>query len=674
MKNLLLVLAIVGTLQTTVFGLEEVVEDGIHYVICPDEFPDRVMNFSGVKPELAEERPFIPAEKFVPVGLYGGGYGELVNKFLLADAARHYSNTYYINGSLPYRTDKTAANLEGAIRFVKEADSWGLRTYYQNQSASIRWPSRISMTGDRAKIYEKAKAWLESAIPEFVNDPVLRRGLLVWGPVEEIDLETAQDPLLAKLMKETFGKLDTYHPAAILLRAISYDAQEAMYKSMGNMPIIISDPYHNWRPFSWNEMISWERRTLKRWTDLAYANNSKFWLCGPCFSEGIRIEQEGEYKYHGYKMSNPQTMRVGYWMGLANGATGFFSYAHYLYHGNARSALTRLDCQPTEEYVAISRFFRKVSHLSPIIAEWKRVDLNTKLPVMQGKFKHPDYDGEFIVLVNCDLAKDISHTLPQKCIELEGFQQIGNSIKIPSGSGEVLFCGSEIEAKKLKHQLGFGAYPLKKVQILSDAALWSVSESKKSFAEVSRLKNISSASINIGGKGGVPTFYIAKMPTREKAALYGKLGKIVEWGDGVRVPSAFYHPPYPGPKEKVLNLNWNLQDIKASFVERAYIKIALKEPLNGGRVAVYPIIENGIGFDNKTEYMPRWEMEISDYRSKELLIEITGIVRDWLEGSLDNKGVIIVYNNWPDGSGKMPIDSISKLNIVYKPTAEIANK
>ena len=128
-----------------------------------------------------------------------------------------------------------------------------------------------------------------------------------------------------------------------------------------------------------------------------------------------------------------------------------------------------------------------------------------------------------------------------------------------------------------------------------------------------------------------------------------------------------YHPPYPGPGENVVHMKWGLAELNPRWIERAYFTTEMRQPVDGGRLGVFPLVEYGLGFAGRTEYMPRWEMEMAGYGRRKLSIEITGIVRDWCEGRLANEGVLLVYKGWPDGSGKMEIGCITGLTVVSQP-------
>ncbi len=646
--------------------LKEVVKDGIHYVVGAEEVPARVLNFKKTPPKLPTNRSFIPAKEFVPLGLYGGDWGDAVWNYMFADLRRHYCNTFYVNGSYnkPYPPSKVdSRNFEGLKALLYNADKWGIRIHYQNQSSPLRWPSRKTVRCDRNQIYNRIAEWLNRHLPEIRDDKILKRALLVWGPSEELDTETASDVRLKKL-NDLSKQLDSYHPMAILLMANSFKALDALYENIGDLPIILTDPYYPWRPFKWNEMINWELRRLKQWSDIAYAHNSKFWLCGPCFSEGLCVcYDKSKYKYAGQRISNPQMIRIGHWLGLANGASGFYLFLNYDYHSWGRACLTRLDWQPTEEYVAVSRFFRKVQHIRLIVAKWKRVKLDIALPEVRGVFKHPDFAGEFIVLVNADMRKANSFSIGKGCYELEGFKKVGDKVKLMPGDGVVMFKGSKNEIARLKKLIGLGVWPVVNKAIACKVKqVWRVGKGGKDFTDRDVLK----MPVSLGGKGGVPKFYITKMPGDKEAKIHCRLGKILDWGKGVNVPSEVYHPPYPGAGENVIFMEWpsdKFEQIK--YLERAYFEIEFDKPFNAGRLAVYPIVEKGLGFARKTEYMPRWEMEGRDYNSKKLIVEITGIVRDWTERKLQNKGIIIVYNYWPDGSDSLKVQKISKLQMEF---------
>ncbi len=663
--SILFILFIFPSLVTAV-ELREVVRDGVHYVIGAKEVPERVLKFKGKEILKGREERFVPARDFVPLGVYGGDWGDALWNYIFADLHRHYCNTFYVNGSYnkPYPPSKfDSRNFDGLKALLYEADKWNIRIYYQNQSSPLRWPSRKAVKCDREQIYNRIAEWLKQHLPEIRDDEVLKRALLVWGPCEELDTETAGDGRLRKL-KELSEELDPYHPMVILLMAGPIETLNALYKNMGKLPIILSDPYYIWRPFSWDEMTNWELRVLKQWSDIAYSHNSKFWICNPCMSEGLCVrDDKSKYKYSGHRISSPQMIRLGQWLGLANGASGFYEFVHYWYHSPGRACLTRLDWQPTEEYVAISRFFRKVGRLSRIVAKWKRVAFEVTLPEVRGVFECPGFKGKFIVLVNADMRKINSFSVEKNCYELEGFTKVGSKIRLMPGDGMILFEGSGSESARLKRMIGEGVYPLLEKCISAKVnEVWRVGVKGDDFANKNRLK----LPVTLGGKGGVPKFYITKMPGAKEAKIYCRLGKILDWGDGVKVPSAVYHPPYPGAGENVLFLKWADTELrKIKYLERAYFEIEFAEAFNAGRLAVYPIVDDGLGFARKIEYMPRWEMEGRDYNSTKLIIELTGIVRDWSEGRLANKGIIMVFNYWPDGANSLKVTKISKLHLEF---------
>lgn len=226
--------------------LREVVKDGIHYVVGAQEVPAKVLNFEQAHPKLPANRPFISAKEFVPLGLYGGDWGDAVWNYMLADLRRHYCNTYYVNGSYnkPYPPSKVdSRNFEGLKALLYTADKWNIRIHYQNQNSPLHWPSRKTVRGDRNQIYNRIADWLNRHLPEIRDDKILRRALLVWGPSEELDTETASDVRLRQLndLSET---LDPYHPMVILLMAGPIDTLNALYKNIGKLPIILPDPYY----------------------------------------------------------------------------------------------------------------------------------------------------------------------------------------------------------------------------------------------------------------------------------------------------------------------------------------------------------------------------------------------------------------------------------------------
>ena len=355
--------------------------------------------------------------------------------------------------------------------------------------------------------------------------------------------------------------------------------------------------------------------------------------------------------------------RLGQWLGLANGASGFYVFLHYWYHSPGRACLTRLDWQPTEEYVAVSRFFRKVGRMSPIVAKWRRIKLDVALPEVRGVFKCPDFAGRFIVLVNADMRDVHTFSIEKGCYELEGFTRIKSDVKLMPGDGIVLFKGSSGEVARLKKVIGDGFDKSTSKSVKSQVQqVRKVDNTGKDFGEIEKAE----MPIILGGKGGVPKFYITKMPGAKEAKIYCSMGKILDWGEGVKVPTSPYHPPYPGVNENVIFLKWKSTEFaNIKYLERAHFEIEFVKPLNAGRLAVYPIVEDGLGFARKTEYMPRWEMEGRDYNSTKLIVEITGIVRDWAEGKLANKGIIIVYSYWPDGNDSLKVKRISKLHLEF---------
>ena len=646
--------------------LKEVIRDGIHYVIGAEEIPAKVFNSRQTPPALPVERPFISATNFVPLGIYGGDWGDATWNYILSDLQKHNCNTFYINGSgnKPYPPSKVdSRNFAGLKKFLYQADKWNIRLYYQNQGSPLRWPARKKIQCDRDQRYNTITGWLKQHLPEIRKDQALRRALLAWGPSEELDMATAEDARLGKI-NALSGKLDPYHPMIILLKAVSIEEQRALYKNIGALPVILPDPYYIWRPFGWNEMVNWELGILKQWSDLAYAHNSRFWLCNPCFTEGICARyDDSKYKYGGYRMSSPQMIRAGQWLGLANGASGFYLFVHYDYHPMGRACLTRLDWQPTEEYVAVSRFFRKVERISPLVAGWKRTKLDITLPEVRGTFRHPDFKGNFTVIVNADMRDTRTFPIDSQYVELEEFKKIKTGIELMPGEGAILFSGGKDEVSRLKGLLNEQEGMVNKSLDADTMQVWKVDDHGVSFAAEDKLK----IPAILGGKGGIPKFYITKMPGEKEMKIYCSMGKILDWGNGVKVPANPYHPPYPGAGENALFIHWPDKEIKhISYLEKAYFELEFDKPFDAGRLAIYPVVDNGLGFAGKTEYMPRWEMEGRDYNSGKLIIEITGIVQDWIKGDLINKGMIIVYNNWPDGSDKMEIKHISKLHLKYR--------
>ena len=129
-------------------------------------------------------------------------------------------------------------------------------------------------------------------------------------------------------------------PVVILLMCGSFDALDALYDNVGELPIIITDPYYTHRGIPTQSMVKWfVTKVLDRWSQVATSRGARLWLVTPCFSMVVRSKDERG----GYRMVNPQTAHFGPWAGLAYGATGFYLFVRDDYHCWGRSALTRLD-------------------------------------------------------------------------------------------------------------------------------------------------------------------------------------------------------------------------------------------------------------------------------------------------------------------------------------------
>ncbi len=656
------------------FGWEQADVNGIHYRWGRSHVPDRIVNFRNPKAHKPmAPKPFIPAENFVPTGLYAGEWGEAFWDYTFTNLVEQHGNSYWINGS--YTGSRTPSKIssnsyEGLVEIAKRAARLGIRIYYQNSASPIHWPSRVKITTPRQKVYEKVKAWAEKTLPEFTTDPELKHGILAWSPTEEIDMETAQEPLLAKLRNEVFKKLDPYHPALILLKAGTGAIQEELFKMWGDdIPIIAIDPYVNHRAIP---RTAASRRYIKKmtiWQNVAMAHDVKLWIVVPAFSQNNNYPSKGP---GGWLPVTPENMNLYGWTGLAYGSSGFYIYVEYSRWGSGRAVFTRFDWQPTEEYIAATRFFRVVRRLAPIISNWSPAKPTiVTSPIAEGVMKHPEFEGEFLVIANTNEFTSAKYNLSEDTVyyDLETFRRLKDSVEMDPAMGQVLFKGSKAELKKIQRLIGEGAGTLKETSLAPQTTrLWTTAKDNEELV-ASRTK-ITNKPFTLGGKGGKPWIYSEKRLDKPPK----KSGDILDWADGVKIPAGTYFPPRPGKNETMLFLKWDfsrLQKLSNLLIESACFELKTSG-ISGGRVAVYPVInDSDILMDQAAiEFMPRWEIDqIDQFKGKEgppLRIEIGGMVQQWIKKQLPNKGLLVVYTGWPDTIEPVEIKTPPELKIKYR--------
>jgi len=650
--------------------IKEEVRDGVHVRWGRWEIPPQVYSFH--LPEADEpmpDRPFVRAEDCVPLGVYAGDFGDATWDWIFNDIKEHGGNSFYVNGSYtrPYPPCKIDSRTnKGMMALVRRAARCEVRVYYQNHSSNLHWPNRVGKGPPRQEVFDSLRKVAEQVLPRFASDRELKWGLLCWGITEEIDVPTARDPLLAKLKKEVFNKLDPEHPAVILVMHNPSPVQDALVETWGvdEIPIAITDPYPNHRGVLRRILHKFYLKRVGAWSRWAKDNGSRLWLVLPTFSE--RNPWPSRVK-GGHRISLPQELRMMLWTGLAYGSSGFYLYVYYDYHPAGRAALTRFDWKPTEEYEVSARFFRTISRLAPLVGRWRLMETKLDGDILTGKFAHHDFKGDFLVVANSNPREcKTYHVAKGGMWDLNSFSRLTEKVKIIPGGGLVAFGGPDSELARVRKLLGPPPGRLGKKVGLAPACLqvWEVSRDGKSAnarREISTDKPIA-----FGGKGALPVFDMPMMPGWEPHVLVRKDAEVLDWGEGVKVPQGVYYPPYPGAGDEVLFLRWDLSDLAGRYVERAVMNLQMKQPIKGGRLAVYPVVSEGIGWAGITEYMPRWEMDDLDFKAgQQLAVELTGIVGYWLDRTLENRGLLIVHEAFGGETSRAVVGGRITLDVQY---------
>lgn len=631
------------------------VVEGVHFAPPRPEIPDRLMQPARAWLEQADEETVtepLPVEDFVPLALYGGGWGDATWASTFERVKKYGGNCYYLNGSQTLRPPSTLrSNTEEGLELMcRLAEAAGVRLYYQNQESPLHWPIRETMGPPREQVYEHVSEWVARVLPRFASDPQLRAGLLAWGVTEEIDEPTARDPLLHRL-REEMQELDPYHPPLILVMPHTPKVQQALYETWGHIPVTLTDHYLNHRGLPWNP-VGFNIQRLQMWSKMAREHDSEFWLMSACFAMMSDLDPEVE---EGYRGQAPEEVSRALWTGLAAGATGFILFIESDNgDGWGRACFTRFDWQPTEEFMAASRFFVRARRLAPLIGGWTWTgEMQVVDGVAVGAFEHPEYEGQFVVLANIDPFTPAVFTPQSHLYELEGFTPVRRPIELLGGEGAVLFRGTRTVLGKLEEKLGPGVWPLRETAVAPESIQrWETGASDESPVNIQ-----TQGALAFGGKGALPVIHRPDVPD------WG--GELVPWSEDVNVPSRVYYPPYPGTGgEAALHLQWDLSGLADAEVDRAVLRLKLAEPVGGGRLAVYPVVEDGIGFNGQTEYMPRWEHRFG-FRSAEedVNAQVTGIVRQWVEGELPNRGLILVYEGFPTDRRSVALEARPRLEI-----------
>lgn len=618
--------------------IKEKVVDGVHLRWGIPEIPDSVMSYRSSETARPKDHyEFIPAEEYVPLGVYLGDWGDATWDFTLKQIRQFGGNFYYVNGGHgPLPGIKLLSRSKAGLKeLTRRAARLGVRIYYQDQSSSLHWPNNIKTGPPREKVYMRVKQWADDILPRFATDPELRAGMLVWGPTEEIDEATARDKQLKKL-RDYMQELDPYHPCVVLVMPHTAGVQQALFETWEDIPIAHTDHYLNHRGLNRKTISGFNLRRLKLWSDMVRQHGAKFWMIVGCFS--MRNNPDPSNK-SGHRILAPQEVRMSLWTALAYGVSGFSLFHYYDNDSAGRACLTRFDWKPTEEYVAAGTFFSHIKRFSPLVGKWKRLgEVKVKNNVAVSRFKHPDYSGTFIVAANSDSWESAS--VPMNSVyELEGFTPVKGTLKLSPGAGTILFRGSKDELSKLKQLLGDGAYPVRSEKLMvENFQLWKVDKSGDKFSEKINI----TGQIRFGGRGA--------MPVINRSTLPGWKGKLMDWGNGIKVPSCIYYPPYPGKNETVLYLKWDASSLAGVRIKRAELRIKLAKPVSRGRLGIYPVVQDGLGLTGQIEYMPRWEDSADQLilsEDNELTMEITGILREWASGKTVNKGLLVVYEGFP---------------------------
>jgi hypothetical protein len=248
--------------------------------------------------------------------------------------------------------------------------------------------------------------------------------------------------------------------------------------------------------------------------------------------------------------------------------------------------------------------------------------------------------------------------------ELEAFKNVTGSINLAPGKGTVLFKGSVIELEELKKliQKGAGVYTAKTLSV-SEKKLWQISSGDQEA--VSQRNDITNFPISFGGKGGIPWVYSENQMTE----LPSYAGEVLTWGTGIKMPAGIIFPPRAGTGESMLFLKWDLSSFQslADKVESAVFELQVSSGISGGRLAIYPVIgdSDDLLYD-VMEFMPRWEKEsLAVSAGGTVRLEIGGMVQEWINGTMDNRGLLIVYYGWPNTTNSFGTNNIGSLNITY---------
>ena len=638
-------------------GAQTAVVDGVHYRWDIPEFPPDA--WENPPSQSAAPYPTDAWDDCVPLGVVHGDFGHLSHTFVFERIRKMGGNAYFISGS--HHNEISAATDLGIEILARTAARMGIRVYFQNQSSSLHWPTRINNPPlpPREGLYNQVSSWATGMLPQFHTDPELRWGLHIWGITEEIDSGTASDIWLKRL-RDDMAALDPSHPPVILLRTTDAAVQETMVQTWGveNVALIITDHYNSGRGVPLSQVPSLNLNRLTIWSNLANQYNKKVWLMTSISSH---LEDLDPASTAGHRMVTPDEAGMALWTGLAYGFTGFYIWHGYDNDAAGISALTRFDWKPTESYARAGRIFHRFKRLSPLIAKWSHQGTSTPSNVAVGQFTHPDFQGIFIVIANVRPDQPSTYVPASALVELEGFRTVTDPVTLRGGAGMVLFEGSGAEIDTLKQLLGDGMYPLRKKTLgPSVVQRWHKDTGAGGIVE----QNVAVYPVTFGGKGALPV-----MP-RSNFPFWG--GDLLDWGDGVKVPSVVYYAPYPGPDtDTALFLQWPSNELAGLDIDRAILNLDLDNTLPGGRLAVYPVVTSGHGFEGITEYGPRYELRTNQVGPAGLRFHITGIAREWAEGEMPNLGLLLVYEGFPSINTDVIIGSAPSLEIEHQAAVNI---